>query len=605
MVILLNVNEVMIKQSLLKNLPGKPGVYLFKNEAGGVLYAGKAKVLRTRVRSYFRPQAQLDEFKKKMVSEVREVETIVCDSEYEALMLEANLIRRHRPPYNIIMMDDKRYLYVKVTKEKWPKVFAVRRVNNDGAKYFGPYSSSRSVRQTLRLLQRLFPHRTDRDLESKWIFPHPLFKNADEARKPVSNLVENGRYAQEDYGKNIEHIIQFLKGERDSVRQVLTDGMKVAADAQQFERAAIWRDQLEALNKMLDKQKVLWPQSESFDCISVAKDKTRSAVNVFSIRGGSLAGKNSWLMKHRGGVTREDVVRQFLLQYYQAVLEQPTLILMPVELSDAALLKQWLGVKKLLVPKRGRKRQLINMGEMNAKQMLLMERAQDDVVGRWQKASEALAQALGLKSSKLKRIETYDIASTQGKLATGAMVVFSDGQPLRNQYRKFRVKLESDKPDDYAALAQVMERRFSGRHESWAKPDLVLIDGGKGQLGAVLKVLRALGVTVPVASVAKREELLFVPDKPAAIQLPYDNDALLLVQRMRDEAHRVTNSYHKLLRSKKQQKSIFDEIPGVGPVLKRRLLNKFGSLRGVRDASEADLVEVVGVVKAKTVRNYL
>jgi len=631
-----------ISKQQLGNLPAQPGVYLFKNDSGSVLYVGKAKNLRARVRSYFKTPSSkplptttyklqastdLDPAKQQMVREIAGFETIVVDSENEALILEANLIRQHQPPYNVVLTDDKYYLFIKITNEPLPRVFPTRKLKRDNARYFGPFSSARSARRTLKLLKRLFPHLDDKNPDNEWVFPHPLF--ADTAKsaprhahaKPLAkegsrSKVKPKTLDQQQYQQNIQSIIRFLQGDREEIIKTLHAGMKQAARQQNFERAAIFRDQLNALERLEGNQKVHLPRRESFDVISIATDQSRSAANVFQVRHGKLLNKSTFLLKSRYGTDPRDILRQFILQYYRDAQDIPRTICLPLDLPDHSAISKWINQvapPKLVVPQRGKKRQLINMGELNAQQLLNEELADFQQDERLRRAAQSLAHALNI-NHPLKRIETYDISNIQGTHATGSMVVFTDGKPDKNQYRKFRIRA-GDTPNDYAMLQEVLSRRFASKHEEWSKPDLVLIDGGKGQLSAAQTTLTKLGLTdISLAAIAKREEELFTcppelqqtgtPLQFKSIRLPYDDDALYLVQRMRDEAHRFTLTYHQLLRSKKHSRSLLDEIPGIGPKTKKKLLTRFGSLKAIRAASESDLKKVIGQ-KAKLLKEYL
>lgn len=591
----------------LTTLPTQPGVYLFKNSAGDILYVGKAKHLRTRVRSYFREHANLEPAKAQMVPQISHIETIVTDTENEALILEANLIRQHRPPYNVVLTDDKYYLFIKITREPLPRVFPVRRIQKDGAHYFGPYSSARAVRQTLKLLRRIFPYHAEKDSPHDQIFPHPLFDQREKSA-PHSLGYRRGGVEQplDHYKLNIRNIIRFLQGDRRDITKILQHGMQEAARQKNFERASIFRDQLLAIERLEGDQKVYLPRPESFDVISIATEKNRSAANVFSIRRGKLLNKNTFLLRHRGTAQLTDILRQFLLQYYADAQDVPSVILTPTSLPDATAISHWINQQvppQLLVPHRGKKKQLLDMGELNAQQLLQTETVHFEQAARLERATTNLAKALGI-TTPLGRIETYDISNIQGQHATGSMVVFINGRPEKSQYRKFQITGLTT-PNDFAMIQEVLRRRFSGRHPDWKKPDLVLIDGGKGQLSAAQKVFQELELDLPLAAIAKREEELFVPGKGDPIRLPYDDDALFLIQRMRDEAHRFVLSYHQLLRSKKTRQSLLDEIPGIGPKTKRQLLNHFGSLKGIRAATDEELIQLIGQAKTSVLRSYL
>jgi excinuclease ABC subunit C len=582
----------------LELIPTTPGVYQFKDAAGKILYVGKAKLLRSRVRSYFQPGATLDEAKQQMVKKVATIETISTDTEHEALVLEANLIQQHQPPYNVILRDDKYYLFIKITREDWPRVFLTRRLHKDGARYFGPYSSAQSVRATLKLLRRIFPHRTEKELAHDMILPHPLFRTGE-------GLLQDSLNDAAAYQKNIEAIIRFLKGDREAIMQTLREGMEKAAAQHSFEQAALFRDQFQAVARLDEQQKVYLPNRENLDVISLARDASRSAANVFSIRRGKLLQKNTFLLRHRASTNSTDTLRQFILQYYRVAQDIPPLILIPETLEDSDALAQWINTEnppQLITAHRGVKRQLIEMGELNARQLLERDAIELLTTKRAKDAVRQLAESLGLGDRMLHRIETYDISNIQGKLATGSMVVFIDGKPEPKQYKKFRIRL-GETPNDFAMLQEVLARRFAQRNEEWPKPDLIMIDGGKGQLSAGLQVLEQLKVTIPTIALAKQEEEIFLPGRADSLRLPHDSEALYLIQRMRDEAHRFTITYHRTLRSKRQQESRLDDIPGIGPKTRQRLLRHFGSLQAVRNATDEELAKVIGS-KAKILREY-
>lgn len=571
-------------QQKLKIIPKKPGVYIYKNTAGNVLYVGKAKLLHNRVRSYFRKRANLDPFKQDMVKKIADIETITTDTEHEALILEATLIQKHKPKYNVVMRDDKYYQFIKITKEDIPRIFLTRRIRNDKAKYFGPYSSSQSVRATLRLLRRIFPFKGEKETPRDIIFPHPLF--------------------QQNTENNIRNIIRFLKGERNEITKTLQKGMKKAAKKKEYERAAIFRDQLQAIQKLDGLQKVYLTKEESFDSISMAHEKTQSAGNIFQVRKGKLLNKNTFLLRHHSKTTPQDILRQFLLQYYNVAQDKPNIIHIPYKLKDNKEIAEWIQKEKppkLTTPKRGKKKQLMSMGEENATNLLDAQAIEFQTDHKLKQAQKELTKALGLKN--IHRTEIYDVSNIQGKLATASMAVFIDGKPQPNQYRKFRIKL-SNTPNDYAMLQETLARRFMHQQKNWQSPDLILIDGGKGQLSTTKKVLDTLNIDIPIAAIAKREEEIFMPNKEP-IKLENDSSALHLIQRMRDEAHRFTITYHRLLRSKQQHQSILDEIPTIGPKTKKQLIRHFGSLKGIRNANQKELETIIGKKKSEKIREYL
>lgn len=624
---------------LLKTTPTTPGIYQFLDSKGEILYVGKAKSLRPRVQSYFRNSAALDQSKQEMVKKIKDIKTISTDTETEALVLEANLIRRLQPPYNVLLRDDKFYLFIKITKEKYPRVFPVRQIKKDKARYFGPYSSATSVRHTLNLLRRIFPYYTEKDSPRDQIFPHPLFGRRPKSAQRSSQS-EVG-LPNKQYHSNIQNIIKFLQGHRSEIINTLKQGMKESSAAKQYERAAIFRDQLRAIERLEGNQKVYLPSKESFDIISIARNKSVSAANIFSLRDGKLLNKNTFLLKHRALTPNQDVLRQFILQYYSQAQDPPNIILIPGQLEDADTIAKWINPNQpptLSIPRRGKKKQLLNMGLLNAQQLLTQEEAEFITATRNKQALKELAKALNIKS-KLTRIETYDISNIQGKLATGSMVVFENGQPDKSQYKKFKIKTK-DTPDDFYMMQEVLTRRFKnhqtegspplrggvrgGDKNLWPLPDLVIIDGGKGQLNAAKKILDELKIKSALISLAKREETIFTyitdPEKNTSprtpllqkergpikeVRLKFDSPSLFLIQQMRDEAHRFTITYHRLLRSKKQQRSILDEVPGIGPATKKKLLNHFGSLKKIRAAEDNELTQIIGLTKTETLRDYL
>ncbi|MEX2055166.1 MAG: excinuclease ABC subunit UvrC, partial [Candidatus Andersenbacteria bacterium] len=493
-------------------------------------------------------------------------------------------------------------------------VYPVRRILKDGARYFGPYSSASAVRRTLKLLRRLFPYLSEPQQETSWIFPHPLFAASEQSAAGTVVLSPDSPIDREQYLVNIQNIIRFLEGKRETIMATLREGMTQAAREQAYERAALWRDQLEGLERLEGSQKVYLPKQESFDVISIVTKKSKSAANVFSVRGGKLLQKNTFLLRHRSAASTADVLRQFILQYYRVAQDIPSTILVPETLTDQAAVAAWINTEQpptLLVPQRGKKRQLLTMGELNAEQLLMSEERAFEQAERLRQATAQLAALLQIGEGPLHRIETYDISNIQGSLATGSMVVFIDGSPSKQHYKKFRIRLNEaltpgqQVPNDFAMLQEVLERRFSQRHSDWTAPDLIIIDGGKGQLSAAVKVLTDLGARSPVMSLAKREEEIFVPGQKEPLRLPFDSEVLYLLQRMRDEAHRFTISYHRLLRSKRASRSLLDDIPGIGPKLKKKLLQQFGSVKGIRAATDEELTAILGPAKTKTLQDYL
>ncbi len=634
----------------IKTISTSPGIYIYKDAVGKILYVGKAKNLKHRVRSYFAKSADLGATKEKMVQLIANIETISTDTELEALVLEANLIRKHQPRYNVLLRDDKYYLFIKITKEEQPRIFPVRNMSKDNARYFGPYSSAASVRATLRLLRRIFPFKGEKDTAHDIIFPHSLFKErgsvapfspigekvspaivlgADEGNPqrydaPHPSPCLPARQALPELGEgnesNITSVIAFLKGNRQQIINTLEEGIKESSNNLEFERAALFRDQLQAIVRLEGFQKVYLPRNESFDVISIARGNTTSAANVLQIREGKLLGKQTFLLNHRNESRLSDIVRQFLLQYYAVAQDIPKEIIIPCPLEDAKTLQEWIHTK-LQVPQRGVRKQLLTMGETNAN-MLLQEQGAIQATKRAAKtALEALLQAIdvqphfappagGASRGDSFRIETYDISNIQGTLATASMVVFIDGMPAKDQYRKFKIRYTGGKtqpgaqtPNDFAMLEETLTRRLA--RIDWPIPNLIIIDGGKGQLSSAQKSMKKSTHNIPMISIAKRKEEIFLPEQKNPVVLPYDSPALYLIQRMRDEAHRFTITYHRTLRAKEQIKSALDEVPGIGPKTKKLLLTTFGSIKGVKSASDSELEHLVGNKKTQTLREHL
>lgn len=577
----------------IQALPQTPGIYIYKDAKGSVLYVGKAKNLRSRVRSYFTKSALLGPSKERMVSLIANLETISTDTELEALVLEATLIHKHQPPYNVLLRDDKYYLFIKITKEEPPRIFPVRKITQDGSRYFGPYSSAFSVRATLRLLQRIFPFKGEKERAHDIIFPHTLFTQQNEEKE------------------NVQQVIRFLQGSRQDIIKRLEEGIAESAKNLHFERAALFRDQLQAVLRLEGSQKVYLPRKESFDVISIAEDTIQSAANVLQIREGKLIGKQTFLLKHKKEGMTPDILRQFLLQYYAVAQDIPKQILIPFPLEDTSVLEEWIGNVRIVVPERGVRKALISMGDTNAKEFLKEQGAAQETARASKEALSSLLTAINMDPHPILpfRVETYDISNIQGTLATASMVVFIDGMPDKKEYRKFKIRFNQDldptshKSNDFAMLEETLTRRLA--RTDWPVPNLLVIDGGKGQLSSAMKALKKSNMNIPIISIAKQEEELFLPEKSQSIRLPYDSPALYLIQRMRDEAHRFTITYHRSLRSKEHIKSALDEVPGIGPKTKKLLLTTFGSVSGIKKAPDEALRKIIGTKKTKMLREHL
>ena len=613
----------------LASVPARPGVYLFKNASSQFIYVGKAANLRNRLRSYFGTPFGLVPKIRRMMQQARDFEFVVTHSESEALILENTLIKRHRPPFNTRLRDDKTYPYIKIDpSEEFPQIYFTRRVLNDGARYFGPFASAGSVRKTLALLKKLFPYRSC----TKTI-------TGTDARPCLEYYIHRcvapcvGYADQRAYKEVIEQVLMFLEGKTTDVVRQLNQRMHEAAESLEFERAARLRDQVQAIQRVSEDQKVVSLRNQDMDVIAMAQERNEAWVEAFFIRKGKLVGRDHFIMD--GALDEEEgrVLATFVQQFYDRASYVPPTILLQHPADDTPLLTEWLTGKRgtsvqLHVPMRGERRRLVSMVAENASQGLSMSRAQRLAgQGALDSAMAEVQEALSLPRLP-KRIECYDISNIQGTDSVGSMVVFQNGAPRKEHYRRFKIK-SVDGPDDFASMREVLRRRFGrmaasmpsgdaaildAQHGSeseaaeapdgkaWENvPDLVLIDGGKGQLSAVHGVFLEMGLStdvVPLASLAKREEELYVPHSPEPTALPRNSQGLFLVQRVRDEAHRFAITYHQRLRSKRQTRSGLDTVNGIGPKRRRMLLQHFGSLQAVRDATMEELSAVPGMTRA-------
>ncbi|GBD11601.1 UvrABC system protein C [bacterium HR23] len=602
----------------LKALPERPGVYLFTNGKGQVLYVGKAARLRDRVRSYFAQRADLPPKIQRMLSRAAELEVILTHSESEALLLENTLIKRHRPPYNTRLRDDKTYPYIRIDlQEDFPLVYFTRQVRQDGALYFGPYASAGSVRRTLDLLKRLFPYRScTKPITGK--DPRPCLEYfIHRCSAPCTGYI-----SKEEYREIIQQVIQFLQGKAEAVLARLRRQMQEAAERWDFERAARLRDQIAAIQQVLEEQKVVSLKREDMDVVALAQSGAEARAEVFFIRQGKLVERDPFALEGTQDEPPQRVLAHFLLQFYQSATFVPPLIVLPLLPEEADLIAQSLaqrrgGPVQLLVPRRGAKKRLLDMAVENAQEGLRLQQAHrladEDAL---QKALAEVQEALNLPRLP-HRIECYDISNIRGTDAVGSMVVFVGGKPHRAHYRRFKVRTVQG-IDDYAMLREVLQRRFSRLAEAYRKaphlftpsntppeqeawgivPDLVIVDGGKGHLSAAQEVFLQLGLStdfIPLCALAKEREELFVPHSPEGILLPRGSQGLFLVQRIRDEAHRFAISYHQRLRSKRQTRSVLDTVPGIGPKRKRLLLRTFGSLKAIKDAPVERIASLPGM----------
>ncbi len=605
----------------LSRVPTKPGVYTMRDAGGDVLYVGKAASLRHRLRSYFASEAGLAPKIRNLVRRVDDFDFILTESDQEAVILECNLIKHHKPVYNARLKDDKSYPFIKIdTTEDFPLVYITRNPRKDGARYFGPFASAYSVRKTLALLKKLFPYRSCTKPITGTDDRPCLDYHINRCVGPCIGAVDKDRYAEV-----IDQVVLFLEGRTDRVSKTIARRMNEAAEALEFERAAVLRDQLRAIERVGEGQKVLHFTSENLDVIALAPFMGETWVEVFFVRRGKLIGRDHFIMAGTQDDDPSRVLAAFVEQFYNANPYVPPTILVQHPVEESESVSAWLAQKRgarvsLRVPRRGEKRRLMEMVVENAaegiEQLKLREAERGDV----DTAMEELQEALSLPNPP-RRLECYDISNIQGTNAVGSMVVFEDGHPKNAHYRRFRIKA-GDGPDDYSMMREVLTRRFrrlaanassgnggGAKAEAWQTvPDLVLIDGGKGHLSAALQVFLELGIEhIPLASLAKENEELFVPQVQEPIVLPRSSQALFLVQRARDEAHRFAVTYHRQRRSKKSVASVMDEVEGIGPKRRRMLLRRFGSVKGVREASVEDLAAVPGmtVTVARRLKEYL
>ncbi len=602
-------------KEILAALPTRPGVYLHKDKDGHVLYVGKAVNLRSRVRSYF--HSNVDSFKTRRLREqVADIEIITTDSDLEALLLEMTLIKKHKPHFNVRLKDDKRYPYIKVHWDSpFPKVTVTRRMLRDGSRYFGPFTSVWAVHQTLDLLRKIFPYLTcDREITGQDQRACLYFDIR------LCNAPCIGNVNQQEYRAMIQSLMDFLNGKSDAVMQGIEGKMQKAADDLDFEQAAIYRDQLKAIDRVVAKQKVISAANTDQDVIAFAREQGDACVQVFFIRHGKLIGREYFLLEGTEGEADEEVLGDFLTQFYDEAAHIPREVLLQNEVEEARIIEQWLKEKRstkvtIQVPRRGKKRALVEMATNNAADTLATLRQQWAADrSKHVTAMEELREALKLDRPPA-RIECYDISHTQGRQTVGSMVVFVQGAPRKSDYRRFNVQTVGN--DDYGAMKEVLTRRLQRYADSvagelhdpskigslrkdtaWAiLPDLLLIDGGKGQLSSALEVLRQFELQdeVPLAALAKQEEELFIPGHIRSIRLPERSEGLHLVQRARDEAHRFANEGHRKRRAKVGVASLLDDVPGVGPRRRKALLDQFGSLDGIRKATVEEVASVPGI----------
>lgn len=609
----------------LKILPDKPGVYLMKNSLGEVIYVGKAKILKNRVRQYFQSSKNHSEKVKAMVKNIAEFENIVTDSEMEALILECNLIKKYRPKYNILLKDDKHYPFIKITtNEDYPRVFMTRILAKDGAKYFGPYTDVSAVYETLDLIKKVFPIRTCKMVikEGETNIRPCLNYHIGLCNAPCAGLV-----SKEDYGKLVQDIIDLLSGKDKHVLRELKSQMEAAAESLEFEKAASFRDKIAAVEKIVEKQKIITGNFEDEDFISIYSDEKDTCAMIFFLRDGKILGKENYMLENTAGISNGEIISDFVKEFYGGTAFVPKNIFVP-SIEDIELLEEWLTMKRgskvsIKVPQRGDKKDLLEMVTKNAKltlEQFKLKLLQDKEIHKT--ALKELASVIDLEELP-NRIEAYDISNIQGVDSVGSMIVFEGGKAKNSDYRRFKIKSVIG-ANDYDSMREILTRRFKHGLEEIEKikernlelsagkfcvfPDLILMDGGKGQVNIALEVLASLNIDIPVCGMVK-------DDKHNTRGLIYNNNEVLirpssnvmqLITRIQDEVHRFAITYHRSLRDKRVLHSVLEDIPGVGEKRRKELLKKFGSIENIKNAKVEELQETPAIDKraAQSVFDY-
>ena len=592
-------------QEELKKLPGRPGVYIMHDENDHIIYVGKAVSLKNRVRQYFQTSRNKGVKIEQMVTHIRRFEYIVTDSELEALVLECNLIKEHHPKYNTMLMDDKTYPFIKVTTgEAFPRVVLSRKMQKDKARYFGPYTSSQAVRDTIDLIHKLYHLRScsrslPRDIGKERPCLNYHIKQCD---APCQGYI-----SQEEYGKSVNEVLKFLNGNYDAVLKDLEEKMNAASEALEFERAIEYRELISSVKKVAQKQKITDSSGEDRDVLAVASHEGDAVVQVFFIRGGRLIGRDHFYLRITDGESPSEILNSFIMQYYAGTPFIPGELMLQTEVEDREVLEEWLTSKRgqkvaIRVPKKGTKEKLVELAQENARLVLFRDRERiKREEGRTIGAVKEVAALLGL--NEIVRMEAYDISNTNGFESVGSMVVYERGRPKRNDYRKFRIK-GIQGADDYGSMREVLTRRFTHglkeREESeelgkfTVFPDLIMMDGGKGQVNVALEVLDSLHLDIPVCGMVKddhhRTRGLYYNN----VEIPIDrsSEAFRLITRIQDEAHRFAIEYHRQLRGKGQVHSILDDIEGIGPARRKALMKNYAGLDEIRAASVEELAKI-------------
>ena len=592
-------------QEELKKLPGKPGVYLMHDEKDAIIYVGKAISLKNRVRQYFQSSRNKGAKIEQMVTHISRFEYIVTDSELEALVLECNLIKEHRPKYNTMLMDDKSYPFIKVTvNEPFPRVMLARQMKKDKAKYFGPYTSAGAVKDTIESIRKLYHIRScNRSLPKDIGKERPCLNyHIHQCQAPCQGYI-----SQEEYRKSIDEVVRFLNGHYDLVLKELEEKMMAASDSLEFEKAIEYRELLTSVQKVAQKQKITDTAGDDRDIIAMASEGEDAVVQVFFIRSGRLIGRDHFYLKSAENDTEGEILSSFIKQFYAGTPYIPAELMLPEEIEDQDIIEEWLTARRerrvhLRIPKKGTKEKLVELAQKNAQMVLKNDRERlKREEGRTIGAVKELEKILGLKG--IIRMEAYDISNTNGFDSVGSMVVYEHGKPKRNDYRKFKIKTVQG-PDDYASMNEVLTRRFGhGLREQQEEsetggfqifPDLIMMDGGRGQVNIALEVLEKLHLHIPVCGMVKddnhRTRGLYFNNT----ELPIDrnSECFRLITRIQDEAHRFAITFHRQLRSKGQVHSVLDDIPGVGPARRKDLMRCFENIDAIRNATVEELKEL-------------
>ncbi|NLM42763.1 MAG: excinuclease ABC subunit UvrC [Clostridiales bacterium] len=610
----------------LKSLPDKPGVYIMKNENNRIIYVGKAINLKNRVRQYFQTSATKSPKVQAMVENIRDFEYIITSNELEALILECNLIKKHRPRYNVMLRDDKHYPYIKVTlNESFPRVLKVREIKKDGAKYFGPYTDTKAVNQTIKLISKIFPIRScSKNIEKIAGKERPcLNAHINQCIAPCT-----GKVSKEEYDKLVDSVLLFLEGKQQELLSELEMKMKKYAENLDFEKAAELRDQIEAVKKINEKQIIISSRMEDQDVIAFAEAGELVCAQVFFVRGGKLIGRETFFLSDIGKSDEGEIISSFIKQFYNKALYIPKFILVSNDFEEIELIEEWLGSKKgskvtIVCPKRGDRRKLVEMARNNAEENLRLEMEKVEKEKRNSMAVNELAGILGIEDRKIIRIEAFDISNIQGVDNVASMIVFENGKPAKKHYRRFRIR-GVEGQDDYGSMREILWRRFTHGIEERKKideedgdytrgkfsqfPELIMIDGGLGHVNAASQVLDELNLSIPICGMVKdqRHRTRGIVYEGKEISLSSRSQAFKLVALIQDEAHRFAIEYHRSLREKKLEKSVLDEIEGVGQKRKQALFKHFKSIEAIKKASVEELAQVSGMNKkvAENIYNF-